>query len=166
MVDDADGGAAFAAARRLHELALDYAARSHAAQAALVRAFESEASAWASEIGELVVNDADDEHLVLTSSGRFSGRVLFEDATYGWQSLDSPDDIAENYDPVDLFSDVADAVAEAFPGLDPDVAPSEAPEVAPVPPVAPAAAATPDDTSLTGAPTDSAPHRRAPRFES
>ena len=124
MVEDPEG-ATMAAARGLHDLALDFAARSHAAQAALVRAFEAEAAAWAGQIGELLVNETDDEHLVLTSGGRFAGRVSNDDAAAGWQTLDSPDDVAENYDPVDLFSDVADAVAEAFLDRDEDEPPEE-----------------------------------------
>lgn len=104
------------AAVELHLLALEYAARSHASAAALVRAFEAEAAALATEIGGLLVEDSDDEQLSLTPRGQFEGQVLNDD-TAVWQSLMSPDDVAEHYDPVDLFSDVASALEDEFPGI-------------------------------------------------
>lgn len=120
VTDEHDRGVerAFDAARGLYQLALDYADRSHAAEAELVGAFEAEAAALAREVGELVVDDDDDERLVLSARGRFTGRVLADDASPGWQTLDSADDIVDYYDPVDLFEDLADAIAEAFPGMD------------------------------------------------
>ncbi len=104
------------AAQQLHLLAREYAARSHASAAALVRAFETDAAALAAEIGGLLVEDSDDEQLSLTPRGQFEGQVLNDDAA-GWQSLMSPDDVAEHYDPVDLFSDVASALEDEFPGI-------------------------------------------------
>ena len=104
------------AAAELHLLALEYAARGHASAAALVRAFESEAAALAAEIGGLLVEDSDDERLSLTPRGQFEGQLL-DDETAVWQSLTSPDDVAEHYDPVDLFSDVASALEDEFPGI-------------------------------------------------
>lgn len=128
MADDANRGDALDAARRLHELALDYAARSHAAATELIRSFEIAASALTGEIGELVVTDEDDERLVVTARGRLSGRVLLDDSNPRWQSLDSPDDVAEHYDAVDLFADIADTVVEAFPEIDDTGGPEEAPD--------------------------------------
>jgi hypothetical protein len=44
--------------------------------------------------------------------------VSEEDAESGqWQKLDSPDEIVKYYDPTDIFGDLADALAEAFPDL-------------------------------------------------
>lgn len=105
-----------AAARRLHQLALDYAARSHATQAALIDSFQADAAAMAAEIGELLIEDQDDERLTLTALGTFHGQVRNDEAE-GWQSISSPDDVAENYDPVDLFSDLASALEDEFPDL-------------------------------------------------
>ncbi|MGZ6314416.1 MAG: hypothetical protein ACXWNI_02160 [Candidatus Limnocylindrales bacterium] len=34
-----------------------------------------------------------------------------------WRKLDGPDDIVEFYDPTDIFGDLADTLAEAFPAL-------------------------------------------------
>lgn len=125
MVEDSDWGANVRAARRLHDLALDYAAQSHASAAGLIRAFEADALALALDVGDLVVNDDDDERLVLTAQGRFAGQVLGDDPAAGWQILDSADAIAEHYDPADLFADVADALAEALAGFDDEDEPAE-----------------------------------------
>ena len=130
MADDAGPGDVPEAARLLHELALEYAARSHAAAADLIGAFEAAASALSAEIGDLVVTDDDDERLVLTARGRFSGRVLMDEPNPRWQPLDSPDDVAEHYDTVDLFADVADTVAEAFPAIGGSEPPEEPEEPA------------------------------------
>ena len=110
-----------AAARRLHQLALDYAARSHATQAALVASFAADAAELTAEIGEILIEDQDDERLTLTALGTFHGQVRNDEAD-GWQSISSPDDVAENYDPVDLFSDVASALEDEFPELSESVA--------------------------------------------
>jgi len=104
------------AAQELHLLALDYAARSHASAAALVRSFQADAAALAAEIGGLLVEDADDEQLSLTPGGQFEGQVQIDDRA-DWQPITSPDDMAEHYDPVDLFNDVASAIEDEFPGL-------------------------------------------------
>src|SRR3990172_12542022 len=126
VMDDRDARPQFHAARRLYDLALDYSERSHAAEAELVRAFEADALALAHEVGELVIEDDDDERLVLAAPGRFVGQMFLGDPAPGWQALESPDDIVEHYDPVDLFADLANAIAEAFPGVDDQGMPAEA----------------------------------------
>ncbi len=70
-------------------------------------------------LGDLIVVDDEDERLTLRSSGSFSAEVVSEeDAESGqWQKLDSPDEIVKYYDPTDVFGDLADALAEAFPDL-------------------------------------------------
>jgi hypothetical protein len=95
---------------------MDYAARSHASAAALVRSFQADAATLVAEIGGLLVEDADDEQLSLTPRGRFEGQVLTDDRA-DWQPITSPDDVAEHYDPVDLFNDVVSAIEDEFPGL-------------------------------------------------
>ncbi len=105
-----------AAAEDLHRLAIDYAARAHASAAAMVRSFQADAASLLAEIGGLLIEDADDEQLSLTPRGRFEGRVQTDEGG-DWQSVSSPDDVAEHYDPVDLFNDVASAIEDEFPGL-------------------------------------------------
>jgi hypothetical protein len=46
----------------------------------------------------------------------FRGRVIPEGET-GWTNLDSPEMVVRFYDPTDVFGDLADAVAEAFPAV-------------------------------------------------
>ena len=41
-------------------------------------------------------------------------------ATGEWRNLESSDDLVEFYDPTDVFGDLADALAEAFPSVAPD----------------------------------------------
>jgi hypothetical protein len=117
------------AAEQLHRLALDYATRGHASAAALVRAFEADAAALAAEIGGLLVENSDDEQLSLTARGQFEGQLLNDDPA-GWQPLMSPDDVAEHYDPVDLFIDVASALEDEFPGILGAEVPQDEPVVA------------------------------------
>lgn len=106
-------------AQRLYDLVLDYVERSLASQVELVRTFEAEAAQWAPSVGEVSIDDDDDERLRLTAEGRFSGRVLDED-TGEWEAVASPEGVAAHYDPVDLFNDLADALEELFPGIDED----------------------------------------------
>lgn len=121
-----------AAARQLRDLAREYADRALRSQADIVRAFESDARPWIRGLGEVVVDDDDDERIVLTEEGRFVGSVVDPD-TSQWEPVDSPEDVADHYDPVDLFTDLADAIEEMFPGLiDP-----QRTDLPPLPPVEP-----------------------------
>jgi hypothetical protein len=108
------------AAERLYDLALAFQERSQQTEAHLLEQFESAASALTSVLGDLVIVDDEDERLTLRASGSFSGEVVSEeDVESGrWQKLDGPDDIVKFYDPTDVFGDLAEALAEAFPDLD------------------------------------------------
>ncbi|HEX7492291.1 MAG TPA: hypothetical protein VF337_11380, partial [Candidatus Limnocylindrales bacterium] len=59
------------------------------------------------------------ERLTPSASGTFSAEVVpDEDVEAGtWRKLGGADAIVEFYDPTDVFGDLADALAEAFPGL-------------------------------------------------
>jgi hypothetical protein len=105
------------AAQRLYDLALDYAQRALEAQSDLIREFEGAALPSMRWVGAVLVDDDDDEHLILQADGHFAGRAL-DDDTGHWEHISSPDDVADHYDPVDLFTDLADAIAEMYPGLD------------------------------------------------
>ena len=109
------------AARRLYELALDYAEKALAAQADLLRAFEADAGPDMRLLGELVIDHDDDEHLVLRADGTFGGTTL-DDDTGVWNAVSSAEDVADHYDPFDVFTDLADALAETFPGLEDEAA--------------------------------------------
>jgi hypothetical protein len=61
--------------------------------------------------------DDDDERLTLKSSGSFVAEVVPEDEEGTWRSLNSPEEIVQFYDPTDVFGDLAEALAEAFPAV-------------------------------------------------
>ena len=122
-----------AAARRLYDLALEYQERSQRSEARLLDEFEGAAAGASMLLGDLVIVDDDDERLVLTAAGEFRAEVEPEDTDGAWRTLSSPDELVEFYDPTDVFGDLADAIAEAFPAVSADyeggaVAVAEAPD--------------------------------------
>jgi len=111
-----------AAARRLYDLALEYQERSQRAESRLLDDFEQAAAPASNMVGELVIVDDDDERLVLSSTGQFRAEVVPEDAEGEWRSLTGPEQLVEFYDPTDVFGDLADALAEAYPSVAPELA--------------------------------------------
>jgi hypothetical protein len=109
------------AARRLYDLALEYQERSQRNEARLLEDFESASAGLISVIGDLVIVDDDDERLMLTAAGTFRAEVIPEDAEEEWRTLDGADEMVEFYDPTDVFGDLADALAEAFPSVAPEL---------------------------------------------
>ncbi len=107
------------AAERLYDLALAFQERSQQTEAHLLEQFESASASLTSVLGDLIIVEDEDERLTLRSTGAFQAEVIpEEDAARGeWRKLDNPDDIVEFYDPTDMFGDLADALAEAFPDL-------------------------------------------------
>ena len=107
------------AAERLYDLALAFQERSQQTEAHLLEQFESAAAQLTSVIGDVIIVDDEDERLTLSASGSFSAEVVpDDDAEAGtWRKLGGADAIVEFYDPTDVFGDLADALAEAFPGL-------------------------------------------------
>ena len=81
-----------------------------------------------SVIGDLVIVDDDDERLVLTANGKFRAEVVPEDAEGIWRNLETADELVEFYDPTDVFGDLADALAEAYPSVAPELAGEEGAE--------------------------------------
>lgn len=109
------------AAQRLYDLALEFQERSQRSEARLLEQFEDASSVLISKIGDLIVNDDDDERLTLTASGEFRAEVLTEEESE-WRPLTTADELVEYYDPTDVFGDLADALAEAYPSIAPEVA--------------------------------------------
>lgn len=109
------------AARSLYDLALEFQERSQYSEARLIEQFEEAASALTGRLGELIVVDDDDERLVLSAEGHLRAEVLPEDADGEWRTLGDPDTLVEYYDPTDVFGDLADALAEAYPGIAPEM---------------------------------------------
>jgi hypothetical protein len=119
LVGDADDEESAAAA--MYNLALDFQERSQTSEARLIDQFEEAAAKIASRLGDLIIVDDEDERLVLGSTGRFRAEVLPEDSTGEWRELTEPEEIVEFYDPTDIFGDLADSLAEAFPSVAPDL---------------------------------------------
>jgi hypothetical protein len=109
------------AARRLYDLALEYQERSQRNEARLLEDFEAASTGLISVIGDLVIVDDDDERLMLTAAGTFRAEVIPEDSDEQWRTLDGADELVEFYDPTDVFGDLADALAEAFPSVAPEL---------------------------------------------
>ncbi len=115
-----------AAARRLYDLALEYQERSQRSEARLLDEFEIAATTASNLLGDLVIVDDDDERLVLTGTGAFRAEVVPEEADGEWRTLSGPDELVEFYDPTDVFGDLADAIAEAWPSVAPEALEEEA----------------------------------------
>jgi hypothetical protein len=109
------------AARRLYDLALEYQERSQRNEARLLDEFGGVAAGLVSVIGDLIIVDDDDERLSLTASG-FRAEVIPEDSDDEWRTLAGSDELVEFYDPTDVFGDLADALAEAYPSVAPELA--------------------------------------------
>ena len=110
------------AARRLYDLALDFQGRSQHSEARLIEQFETAAERLTGKVGDLIVVDDEDERLVLEANGNFRAEVVPEDADGEWRTLTSAEEIVEFYDPTDIFGDLADALADAFPAVAPEAA--------------------------------------------
>src|SRR3954463_16822752 len=108
------------AARRLYDLALEYQERSQRSEARLLEEFEGASGSLVGIIGDMIIVDDEDERLSLTASG-FKAEVIPEDAQDEWRTLGGADELVEFYDPTDVFGDLADALAEAFPSVAPEL---------------------------------------------
>ena len=113
------------AARRLYDLALEYQERSQRSESRLLDEFEGASAGLVSVIGDLIIVDDDDERLSLTTTG-FKAEVIPEDSDEEWRTLSGAEELVEFYDPTDVFGDLADALAEAFPAVAPELADASA----------------------------------------
>ena len=109
-----------AAAQRLYDLALEFQERSQRSEARLLEQFEDAAENLVARIGDLIINDDDDERLTLTKEGDFRAEVLTEEENE-WRPLATSEELVEYYDPTDVFGDLADALAEAYPSIAPEL---------------------------------------------
>jgi hypothetical protein len=108
------------AAQRLYDLALEFQERSQRSESRLLEQFEDAAGLLIARIGDLIINDDDDERLTLSASGSFKAEVLTEEENE-WRPLASAEELVEYYDPTDVFGDLADALAEAYPSIAPEL---------------------------------------------
>src|SRR6266481_3552957 len=101
------------AAQRLYDLALEFQERSQRSESRLLEQFEDAAGLLIARIGDLIINDDDDERLTLSATGTFKAEVLTE-AENEWRPLASAEELVEYYDPTD-------ALAEAYPSIAPEL---------------------------------------------
>jgi hypothetical protein len=112
------------AARMLYDLALTYQERSQRAEARLLDDFQDSSEGLATVLGDSMVLDDEDERLWYRASGAFEAEVVPEAADEGetrWQALTTSEDMVQFYDPTDLFGDLAEAIAEQYPGVAPEL---------------------------------------------
>jgi hypothetical protein len=108
------------AAQRLYDLALEFQERSQRSESRLLEQFEDAAGLLIARIGDLIINDDDDERLTLSATGSFKAEVLTEEENE-WRPLANAEELVEYYDPTDVFGDLADALAEAYPSIAPEL---------------------------------------------
>jgi len=116
VADDAE-----TAAHRLYDIALTFQERSQIAEARILEQFEAMVGGLAVHLGDIVVVDDDDERLTFTGAGRLVAEVIPEGDEREWRKLGTPEELVEFYDPTDVFGDVADAIAEAYPAVAPEL---------------------------------------------
>lgn len=116
------------AARLLYDLALTFQERSQLDQAQLLDDFQDVSAGVAGMLGDSKVIEDEDERLWFRTSGTFEGEVLPEQDEDGdgagapeWLPLTSPEDMVQFYDPTDLFGDLAEAVADTYPEVAPEL---------------------------------------------
>jgi hypothetical protein len=109
------------AAHQLYDLALTFQERSQESEALLIDHFQDAASELAEMVGDMIVADDKDERLTLRANGHFHAEVVPEDQPDSWRQLDDAEELVQFYDPTDIFGDLAEAIAEAFPQVAPEL---------------------------------------------
>jgi hypothetical protein len=112
------------AARYLYDLALTFQERSQRSEANLLDDFQDAAEGLAGVLGDSKVLEDEDERLWFKGNGAFEAEVVpeyDEDGEPRWQALGTPEDMVQFYDPTDLFGDLAEAIAEEYPGVAPEL---------------------------------------------
>jgi hypothetical protein len=114
------------AARLMYDLALTFQEGSQFEQARLLDDFADKAAPAAAMLGESKFVDDDDERLWLRATGAIDGEVVPErddddEGQPDWQPLATSDDMVQFYDPTDLFGDLAEAIAESYPQVAPEL---------------------------------------------
>jgi hypothetical protein len=111
------------AARMLYDLALTFQERSQRTEARLLDDFQDASEGLAAVLGDSMVLDDEDERLWYRASGAFEAEVVPETegpGEGGWQPLTTSEEMVQFYDPTDLFGDLAEALADQYPGVAPE----------------------------------------------
>lgn len=112
------------AARYLYDLALTFQERSQRSEARMLDDFQDAAEGLAGMLGDSKVLEDEDERLWFKGNAAFEAEVVPEyddDGEPRWQTLATPEDMVQFYDPTDLFGDLAEAIAEEYPGVAPEL---------------------------------------------
>lgn len=112
------------AARMLYDLALTFQERSQRTEARLLDQFQESSEGLAAALGDSMVLDDEDERLWYRANGAFEAEVVpevGEDGEPTWQALTTAEELVQFYDPTDLFGDLAEAIAEQYPGAAPEL---------------------------------------------
>ena len=112
------------AARQLYDLALTFQERSQLREAQLLDDFGLASENLAGMLGDAKIVEDEDERIWFRASGAFEGEVVPEEDEEGnpvWQTLTTPDDFVQFYDPTDLFGDLAESIAEQHPHVAPEL---------------------------------------------
>lgn len=113
------------AARMLYDLALTFQERSQLKEAGLLDQFRDASAGLAKVLGDNKILDDEDERLWYRADGSFDAEVVPESNDEGaepeWRGLTASDEMVQFYDPTDLFGDLAEALAEEYPGVAPEL---------------------------------------------
>jgi hypothetical protein len=117
------------AARMLYDLALTFQERSQRSEARILEQFQDSSADLAMAMGDRLILDDEDERLWYRASGAFEAEVIPErseedgdgEGATTWRALTSPEEMVQFYDPTDLLGDLAEALAEQYPGVAPEV---------------------------------------------
>lgn len=114
------------AARLMYDLALTFQEGSQFEQARLLDDFADRVAPAAALLGDSTFVEDDDERLTLRANGAIEGAVVPErddddEGEAEWQQLTSSDDMVQFYDPTDLFGDLAEAIADSYPEVAPEL---------------------------------------------
>jgi hypothetical protein len=113
------------AAHLLYDLALTFQERSQHREAQLLDDFAVASENLAAMVGDAKIAEEEDERIWFRVTGAFEGEVVpeaDEDGEPVWQTLTTPDEVVQFYDPTDLFGDLAEALAEKYPHVAPELA--------------------------------------------
>jgi hypothetical protein len=117
------------AARMLYDLALTFQERSQRSEARILEQFQDSSAELARTIGDRLILDDEDERLWYRATGAFEAEVIPErseddaetDGAQPWRALTSSEEMVQFYDPTDLLGDLAEALAEQYPGVAPEL---------------------------------------------
>ena len=113
----------------LYDLALTFQERSQRSEARILEQFQDSSAPLARTVGDRLILDDEDERLWYRQTGAFEAEVIPErseedtdgEAAPTWRALTSAEEMVQFYDPTDLLGDLAEALAEQYPTVAPEL---------------------------------------------